>query len=183
MQVGFWHKYYSIDEQMIPYFGMHSAKQTMRNKAIRFGYKNFILSSADGYPYYIIPYAGAKGVAEIPEKDLTMRSVLDCVLESEGGIQNLAFDNWYASTKLLSVLSAMQIPMISTVRSDRVGDAPILSDNQMKKKARGEHFHLFDKNVGVHLVKWSALLTAFRIVLEYCQWSLLKDFREKKSRR
>ena len=28
-----------------------------------------------------------------------------------------------------------------------------MSDNQMKKKDRGEYFHLFDKNVGVHLVK------------------------------
>ena len=31
-QFGFWHLDYSIDEQMIPYFGMHSAKQKMRNK-------------------------------------------------------------------------------------------------------------------------------------------------------
>ena len=42
-QFGYWHKDYSIDEQMIPYFGMHSAKQTMQNKATRFGYKNFTL--------------------------------------------------------------------------------------------------------------------------------------------
>ena len=38
-QFRYWHKEYSIDEQMIPYFGMHSAKQTMRNKSTRFGYK------------------------------------------------------------------------------------------------------------------------------------------------
>ena len=120
----------------------------MRNKAIRFGYKNFVLSIADGYPYYLIIYGGVKGVAGTPGKDLTMRCILDCVLESEGGIQNLAFDNWCASTKLLSVLSAIQIPTISSERSYRVGDAPALSDNQMKKKERGEYFHLFDKNCG-----------------------------------
>ena len=28
-----------------------------------------------------------------------------------------------------------------------------MPDNQMKKKDRGAYFHLFDKNVGVHLVK------------------------------
>ena len=33
-QFGFWHLDYSIDEQMIPYFGMHSPKQTMRNKSV-----------------------------------------------------------------------------------------------------------------------------------------------------
>ena len=57
-QFGYWHKDYSIDEQMIPYFGMHSAKQTMRNKSVRFGYKNFVLAGSDGYPYIIIPYSG-----------------------------------------------------------------------------------------------------------------------------
>ena len=41
------------------------------------------------------------------------------------------------------------------MRSDRVGNAPILSDIQMKKKERGEHFHIFDKNVGAHLVRWN----------------------------
>ena len=77
----------------------------MHNKVIRFGYKTVVLSIADRYPYYLIPYGGAKGVAGAPRKDLTMRCILDCVLECEGGIQNLAFDNWYASTKLLNVLS------------------------------------------------------------------------------
>ena len=40
-QFYFWHKDFIIDEQMIPYIGMHSAKQVMRNKTTSFGYKNF----------------------------------------------------------------------------------------------------------------------------------------------
>ena len=76
-----------------------------------------------------------------------MRVVLDLVISSGEGLGNLAFDNWYSSTKLISALTAMKIPTISTVRSDRVGDAPFVPDNQMKKKERGEHFHLFDKNI------------------------------------
>ena len=40
-QFSFWHKDFIIDEQMIPYIGMHSAKQVMRNKTTSFGYKNF----------------------------------------------------------------------------------------------------------------------------------------------
>ena len=58
---GFWHSDYSIDEQMIPYFGLYSAKQTMRNKSVRFGYKNFVIASSDGYPYHLIPYSGLGG--------------------------------------------------------------------------------------------------------------------------
>ena len=33
----------------------------------------------------------------------------------------------------------------------------MMSENQMKKKDRGKYFHLFDKNVGVHLVKCFAI--------------------------
>ena len=54
-QIPPWHRDFSIDEQMIPYCGRHSAKQTNREKTVRFGYKNFCLTSADGYPYFIIP--------------------------------------------------------------------------------------------------------------------------------
>ena len=34
---------FSIDEQMVPYTGMHSAKQRMKDERIRFGYQNFWL--------------------------------------------------------------------------------------------------------------------------------------------
>ena len=71
-QFGYWHQNYAIDEQMIPYFGMHSAKQTMRNKSVRFGYKSFVLASSDGYLYHIIPYSGVKGVGGTPGKDLNV---------------------------------------------------------------------------------------------------------------
>ena len=53
---------------MIPYFGMHSAKQTMRKKSVRSGYKSFALATSDGYPYHIIPYSGAKGVGGHQER-------------------------------------------------------------------------------------------------------------------
>ena len=71
----FWHKDFSIEEQMIPYFEMYSTKQTKRNKSTRFGYKNFALTSSDGYPYHVIPYSRAKGLAGTPGIDLTSQVV------------------------------------------------------------------------------------------------------------
>ena len=59
-QFGFFHSYYSIDEQMVPYTGKNSSKQTIRMKSIRFGYKNFLICSDDGYPYFVDPYCGKK---------------------------------------------------------------------------------------------------------------------------
>ena len=95
-QFGYWHKYYVIEKQMTHYFGMHSAKQIMRNKGTQFGYKKIVLTSWDGYPYHKIPYCVAKGIAETPEKDLTSWDVIEFILEMKNTEANVAFDNWYA---------------------------------------------------------------------------------------
>ena len=49
----------------------------MRNKDTRFGYKNFALTSNDGYSYHVIPHSEAKGLAGKPGKDLTSKVVFD----------------------------------------------------------------------------------------------------------
>ena len=152
-QFGYWHKDYLIDEQMIPYLGMHSAKQTMENKGTRFGYKNFVLTSSDHIiPYHIIPCCGAKGIAGTPGKDLTYRVVIEFILEMKNTKANLAFDNWYASTKLMSLLNAFKIPTICTARVDPVGRVPLLSAKQMAKEKRGAFSCVFNEEVGLHCV-------------------------------
>ncbi|XP_064083929.1 piggyBac transposable element-derived protein 3-like [Macrobrachium nipponense] len=55
---GIFHEYLSIDESMIPYHGHHSTKQYLKNKPLRFGYKMWMLCSADGYPYNFELYCG-----------------------------------------------------------------------------------------------------------------------------
>ena len=84
-QFGFFHLHYSIDEQMVPYTGKSSSKQTILTKTIRFGYKNFVVCSDDGYPYFIDPYCGAKYGGGKASKNLTSQSVIDCILQ---------IDNW-----------------------------------------------------------------------------------------
>ena len=141
---------------MIPYFGMHSMqnKQTMRNKGTRFGYKNFVLTRSDGYSYHIIPYCGAKEIAGIPGKDLTSRAVIEFILKMKNTEANLTFDNWYASAKLMSLLNALKIPTICTVRANHVATVPLLSIKQMAKKKRGAFSYAFDEEVGLHCVRW-----------------------------
>ena len=58
-QFGVFTRDLSTDEQMVPYFGRHSAKMFIRGKPIRFGYKNWVLISSDGYPYKSESYTGA----------------------------------------------------------------------------------------------------------------------------
>lgn len=48
---------FSINEQMVPYFGRHSCKMFMKGKPIRFGFKVWCLCSSDGYLFHFLPYA------------------------------------------------------------------------------------------------------------------------------
>ena len=125
------HNKFSIDEQMVPYTGMHSAKQTIRIKSIRFGYKNFWFTSSDGYPYYCVPYAGAKGVAGTHGKDLTARITLQLALQlSTFSTNELFFDNWLSSYKLIALFSAMGL-------AGTANHCPLISDSRLKKEDRG----------------------------------------------
>ena len=63
--------------------------------------------------------------------------VAELVLKSFKGIGNLTFDNWYTSAKLVSLLTALDIPTIGTVRADHVGNAPILSTKDLENKEHG----------------------------------------------
>ena len=154
-QFGYWHQNYAIDEQMIPYFGMHSAKQIMHNKSVQFVYKSFVSASSDEYPYHIIPYSGEKGVGGTPGKDLTVRVVSNLVLQFKEEIGNLTFDNWYPSTKLMSLLTVMDIPTICTVRDNDIGEVQIKSKSSMSKLERGEFNYAYDDVDGFHCVQWN----------------------------
>ena len=59
-QFGYFHLYYSIDKQMVPYTKKCITKQTVSTKCTRFGYKSCVLSPNDGYPYFLDPYCGPK---------------------------------------------------------------------------------------------------------------------------
>lgn len=56
----------SIDESMIPYYGRHYAKQYIRGKPIRFGFKNWALNSSDGYMLQFDVYMG-KNAESVPQ--------------------------------------------------------------------------------------------------------------------
>ena len=57
-QIDVFHKNLSIDESMVPYRGLHSAKQYIKGKPVKFGYKLWMLCSSDGYPYNFEIYCG-----------------------------------------------------------------------------------------------------------------------------
>ena len=135
---GWIHNNLSIDEQMIPYTGMHSAKQTLREKTVRFGYKSFVLTSSDGYCYHTIPYEGAKTGSYHPGvvgKDLSKRMVCDLMLEVEElHSTTVTMDNWYSSPELIACLGYAGTCARATCRADRLLNAPVLNNKDLPSK-------------------------------------------------
>ena len=123
-QCGFFHSHYSIDEQMVPYTGKSSSNKLFEqfdNKTIRFGYKNFVICSYDGYPYFIDPYFGARYGGGKASKNLPARSVIDCILEIDNwDDKDVYFDNWFTSLSLISILKEHGVRATGTVRADRL---------------------------------------------------------------
>ena len=122
---------------MIPYTGNDSSKQTIQTKSIRSGYKNFVLCSTDGYPYFINPYCGAKYGGRKVWNNLCASSVMDCIIEIDNMTYRGFFDNWFSSLPLILVLKDQDISATGTVRTDRLDKKMKLNKKSIKAEIRG----------------------------------------------
>lgn len=99
-----------------------SSKQTIGTKALRFGYKNFVLISDYGYHYFLDPYCKAKYGGGKLSKNLCAGSVLDCITEiSDWSEKEVYFDKRTSSILPLQVLKTESIPANGTIRADLLG--------------------------------------------------------------
>ena len=101
IQFGAFAEHLSIDEQMVPYFGRHSCKTFIRGKPIRFGYKNWVLCSDDGYPFEVNPYQRKAERNEGPLGPSIVKNLLDIVTDDR---IHVYFDNFFTSVPLLEEL-------------------------------------------------------------------------------
>ena len=155
-QFGIFSKYLSIDEEMIPYYGHHSAKMFIRGKPIRFGFKLWVLASDDGYPYNIQVYCGKNGGPDDQGYEgqgvghRVVMSLLQCVDFPQ--CHEVYFDNFFTSYELLVALKEANIKATGTVRENRLKNSQLMLDKAMKKTERGTFDIKCDKNVMA--VKW-----------------------------
>ena len=121
---------------MDSYTGKNSSKQTIRTKTIHFGgYKNFVIYSDDGSPYFIDPYCGATYGGGKASKSLTAQSVIDCILEIDNwDDKDVYFDNWFTSFSLTSILKEHGVRATGTVRVDRFGKDLKINKKDIKCK-------------------------------------------------
>lgn len=153
MQFGIFSKNLSIDEQMVPYFGRHSCKMFIRNKPIRFGFKQWCLCSSDGYLYTCKPYAGA---ADKYDKQIGLGAhvVLELLQNVHHPLMHcIFFDNFFTSYYLLCLLNERNFFVTGTVRSNRLrGADKILKTGKSLKKS--DFDYAFDRTNNISVVRW-----------------------------
>lgn len=124
-----------VDETILPYFGHHGAKQFIRGKPVRYGFKLWCIGDATGYIYHAEPYCGKstrvvdRGLGQGPNVVL---SLLDQCSPSPG--TKIYFDNLFTSTSLLMELSKRQLGGTGTMRENRVH--PCMQLPEKKKFAK-----------------------------------------------
>lgn len=109
---------------MIKYYGHHSAKQFIRSKPVRFGYKNWTLCSATEYNYSFDTYCGAKTKTDnngkkVETLPLGSQVVLDLLeMVAIPSDHCVFFDNFFTSHSLLKILKNKGYRATGTVRQN-----------------------------------------------------------------
>lgn len=155
LQWGVFHQNLSIDESMVKYFGRHPAKQFIRGKPVRFGYKNWMVTSSDGYCYAFDLYCG-KSPGANPKEPLGTR-VVKLLLDKLGTSAKdhvVYFDNFFTSFELLRDLRKAGFRATGTVREGRTKKCPLVGVKEMKKKNRADFDYRFDQVNQILFVRW-----------------------------
>jgi DNA excision repair protein ERCC-6 len=144
----------SIDEQMVRYFGRHSAKMFMKGKPVRFGFKIWCLCSSYGYLFKCIPYCG-KSAHYNPDIGLGGSVVMQLLeIVSCPSVHTIHFDNFFTSHALLVSLKSCGFFATGTVRENRLNGGCLVDSKELKYHGRGAYDCMSDKENNILAVKW-----------------------------
>ena len=136
-QFGLIKKDLSIDEQMVPHFGRHSAKMFIWGKPIRFGYKNWVLASSDRYPYKFETYTGACKTMD-SSKPIGPQVVSDLLsFVEKRACHRIYFDNFFALYLLLRDLYKKGFKALGTIHENRTMKCTLRPSKSVEKEKRG----------------------------------------------
>lgn len=147
----------SIDESMIPYYGKHYAKQFIKGKPIRFGFKNWALCTSNGYLLAFDIYMGKQPTLDNENKTFGIGGNVVLSLLEKANIPphkgyQIYFDNYFTSLKLLTHLSQKGFCATGTLRENRVEKCPLKSKQEWNKAERGSSHCVSSEDVVV--VQW-----------------------------
>lgn len=144
----------SIDEEMVPYFGRHSAKIFIRGKRVWFEFKLWCIASAGGFVFQCDPYGGAsqKTNQNLGLGERVVTNLLKVVRDPEN--HTIFFDNFFTSHYLLTLLQEMKFFAAGTVRENRVASCPLQTTKALAKESKGSFDFRFDRINKVLAVRW-----------------------------
>lgn len=153
----------SIDESMIPYFGRHFAKQYIKGKPIRFGFKNWALCSSAGYMYAFDVYMGKSDSKSVESGlgvggEIVKKLLRNAKVPKNAGYK-VYFDNYFTSYSLLHYLSEEGMCATGTVRENRIPASPLPTKVEFNKKSKGSVEITSSKSVMVVKYKDNNVLT------------------------
>ena len=152
---------HSVDEAMFPYYGRHGAKQFMKGKPIRDGYKLWMGTSRLGYVYWFEPYQGISTNISVSYAEYGVGAGV--VLEYADAIRkkwpvesiHLFFDNIFTSIPLIELLTQKKFYATGTVRENRLPDNPLVNSKSFKKEERGSYDYKKISDQNIVAVKWN----------------------------
>ena len=92
-QFGVFDEFLSVDESMIPYKGLHSARKFIKTKPVRFGFKMWMLCGSTGFPYNFELYCGKDPQRTEPLGSSVVNKMLAPIEEAEKHV--VFFDNFF----------------------------------------------------------------------------------------
>ena len=144
-----------VDKSVIPYFGRHGAKQFLRSKPIRFGYKMWCLCNRFGYLIQCDPYQGACGTYD-KELGVGASVVLDMVSELPPDVPFKIYgDHFISSVKFAEILKSKRIGYTGTVKLNRTEKALLIDLKEMAKRPRGSFDFCLEQGEGIALTTWN----------------------------
>ncbi|XP_030747084.1 piggyBac transposable element-derived protein 2-like [Sitophilus oryzae] len=146
----------SIDESMIPYYGKHYAKQYIKGKPIRFGFKNWALCASSGYMISFDVYTGKGTVNEYDfglGGDVVIRLIKQAELPPSQG-HKLFFDNYFTSVQLMLHLTQEGFCATGTIRESRTEKALLKDKKIMQKSKRGHYDFCTNDDKNILLIRW-----------------------------
>lgn len=142
-----------VDESMAPYYGRHGAKQFIRCKPVRFGYKFWSLCDRLGYLVQFEPYQSHQY-----DKSLGLGAsvVIDLMAELPDHIPFKIYgDRFFSSLNLVEALRSHGYGYSGTIMANRMEHCPVEIPKLLSKQRRGTvDFKLDDKSNTI-VVAWN----------------------------
>ncbi|CAG5031795.1 unnamed protein product [Parnassius apollo] len=149
---------HSVDEAMVPYFGHHGCKQFIRGKPIRYGYKLWVGATSGGYIAWFEPYQGASTFTNAQYSQLGLGASVVLSYADQlatlgyGKNYHLFIDNFFTGLPLVHELTERGFRVTGTIRENRSGKCPLLSNKEAKTKERG--FYDYRISDDIIICKW-----------------------------